>query len=142
MLSPGAYLQAYESEEGISNVGVENLRVIIKSPICDLLEPDVDHVYQLVATKNVLDAWIRDISAQDTIQSVDIGSGSKQVTVSNRNITHTVNQKRGPMFEDFWIAGATQVLVDHVKDTGCNTVYYETAAKKMSISGRPAKFVG
>ena len=124
--SPLPYLQTYSFPERISQVGVENLRVIAPQPP-PCLEPDKDHVYQLVVTHSVIDAWARNLTAQDTLQSVDIGNYSKQVTVSNVAITHTVDQKGDAKFEEFWIAGATQVLMEHVEDTALNTFFFSTS---------------
>jgi hypothetical protein len=79
-------------------------------------------------TYSVLNAWARNLAAQDTLQSVDIESYSKQVTVSNVAITHTVTQTDDAKFEEFYLAGATQVLMDTVSDVADNMFFFSTSS--------------
>jgi hypothetical protein len=123
----GAMLQAYTFSGRISQVGVENLRAIAPPPPDNLVPPTPS--YQLVVTYSVLDAWARNLIAQDTLQSVDIESYSKQVTVSNVEITHTVTQTADAKFEEFYLAGATQVLLDTVSDVADNLFFFSTSSE-------------
>ena len=122
----GATLQAYKFDGRISQVGVENLRAVAPVPATDLKPPVAS--YQLVVTYSVLNAWARNLTAQDTLQSIDIESYSKQVTVSNVSITHTVTQTDNAMFEEFYIQGATQVMMDTVSDVADETLFFATSA--------------
>ncbi len=122
----GATLQAYTFSGRISQVGVENLSAIAPAPPNDLVPPTPS--YQLVVTYSVLNAWARNLAAQDTLQSVDIESYSKQVTVSNVAITHTVTQTEDAKFEEFYLAGATQVLMDTVSDVADNMFFFSTSS--------------
>jgi hypothetical protein len=122
----GATLQAYTFSGRISQVGVENLSAIAPAPPNDLVPPTPS--YQLVVTYSVLNAWARNLAAQDTLQSVDIESYSKQVTVSNVAITHTVTQTDDAKFEEFYLAGATQVLMDTVSDVADNMFFFSTSS--------------
>jgi hypothetical protein len=76
----------------------------------------------------VLDAWARNLTAQDTLQSVDIQGYSKQVTVSNVNIAHTVTQTADAKFEEFYLAGATEVLFDTISDIADNMFFFSTSS--------------
>jgi hypothetical protein len=122
----GATLQAYTFTGRISQVGVESLRAIAPVPATNLVPPT--STYQLVATYSVLNAWARNLTAQDTLQSVDIDSYSKQVTVSNVAITHTVTQTDSAQFEEFYVAGATEVMMDTVSDIADNTYFFSTSS--------------
>lgn len=122
----GTTVQAYTFGGRISQVGVENLRAVAPVPANNLVPPTPS--YQLVVTFAVLNAWIRNLTAQDTLQSVDIESYSKQVTVNNVSITHTVTQTQSAKFMEFYIASATQVLMDTVSDTTNNMFFFSTSS--------------
>ncbi|MGP0021015.1 MAG: hypothetical protein ACLPHP_20770 [Candidatus Sulfotelmatobacter sp.] len=122
----GATLQAYTFSGRISQVGVENLRAIAPVPPNDLVPPTP--TYQLVVTYAVLNAWARNLTAQDTLQSVVIGDYSKQVTVRNVAIRHTVTQTANAEFEEFFIQGGTQVLMDTVSDVADDTFFFATSS--------------
>jgi hypothetical protein len=122
----GATLQAYTFSGRISQVGVEDLRAIAPVPPDDLVPPTPS--YQLVVTYSVLNTWARNLTAQDTLQSVDIENYSKQVTVSNVAITHTVTQTDDAKFEEFYVAHATQVLMDTVSDVADNMFFFSTSS--------------
>jgi hypothetical protein len=123
----GATVQAYTFNGRISQVGVENLRVIAPVPATDLVPPTPS--YQIAVTYSVLDAWVRNITAQDTLQSIDIDKYSKQVTVSDVALTHTVTQTSSAKFEEFFISRATQVLIDRVSDIADNTFFFATSSE-------------
>ena len=122
----GATLQAYTFSGRISQVGVENLRAIAPVPPNNLVPPTP--TYQLVVTYSVINAWIRNLAAQDTLQSVNIGDYSKQLTVRNVAIKHTVTQTDDAQFEEFFIAGGTQVLIDTVSDVADDTFFFATSS--------------
>ncbi len=137
----GATLQAYTFPERITQVGVENLRAIAPVPPTNLVPPTPS--YQLVVTYSVLNAWVRSLTAQDTLESIDIDSYSKQVTVSNVAITHTVTQTDDAKFEEFYISGATQVLMDTVSDAANNMIFFSTSSATQGPNVlRNGSFVG
>jgi hypothetical protein len=123
----GATVQAYTFPGRISQVGVENLRAIAPPPADNLVPPTPS--YQFVVTYSVINAWARNLTAQDTLQSVDIESYSKQVTVSNVSITHTVTQTANAKFMEFYIAGGTQVLMDTIGDVADNMFFFSTSSE-------------
>jgi hypothetical protein len=122
----GATLQPYTFSGRISQVGVENLRAVAPIPPTNLVPPTPS--YQLVVTYSVLNGWVRNLTAQDTLESIDIDSYSKQVTVSNVAITHSVTQTDDAKFEEFYISGATQVLMDTVSDVADNMIFFSTSS--------------
>jgi hypothetical protein len=137
----GATLQAYTFSGRISQVGVENLRAIAPVPPNNLVPPTP--TYQLVVTYSVINAWIRNLSAQDTLQSVNIGDYSKQVTVRNVAIKHTVTQTDDAQFEEFFLQSATQVLVDTVSDVADDTFFFATSSATQGPNVlRNARFEG
>jgi hypothetical protein len=123
----GATVQAFTFPTRISQVGVESLRVIAPVPSITLVPPVAS--YQLVVTYAVLNGWIRNITAQDPLQAIDIESWGKQITVSSVALTHTVTQTNSAKFEDYYINGATQVLMDTVSDTTDNMYFFSTSSE-------------
>jgi hypothetical protein len=137
----GATLQAYTFSGRISQVGVENLRAIAPVPANDLVPPTP--TYQLVVTYSVLNAWLLNLTAQDTLQSVNIGAYSKQMTVRNIAITHTVTQTDDAQFEEFFLQSATQVLIDTVSDVADDTFFFATSSATQGPNVlRNARFEG
>ncbi len=137
----GATLQAYTFSGRISQVGVEDLRAIAPAPPNNLVPPTP--TYQLVVTYSVINAWVRNITAQDTLQSVNIGSYSKQVTVRDVAIEHTVTQTDDAQFEEFFLQSATEVLVDTVSDVADDTFFFATSSATQGPNVlRNAKFEG
>jgi len=122
----GATVQAYTFSNRITQVGVENLREIAPVPATNLVPPTPS--YQLLETYSVLNAWARNLTAQDTLQSVVVDKYSKQVTVLNVAITHTVTQTDSAKFMEFYIQSATQVLMDTVSDTTNNMFFFSTSS--------------
>jgi hypothetical protein len=123
-----AKLQAYTFTSRISQVGVEDLREIAPVPATNLVPPLATNP-SLVVTYGVLNAWIQNLTAQDTLQSIDIEAYSKQVTVYNVAITHTVTQTASAQFEEFYInTGATEILMDTLSDVADDTYFFATSS--------------
>lgn len=134
-------VQAFTFPTRISQVGVENLRAIAPVPATNLVPPTAS--YQLVVTYAVLNAWIRNLTSQDALQAIDVEPYGKQVTVSNVAVTHTVTQTDSAKFEDFYVNGATQVLMDSVSDITDNMYFFSTSSETQGpIVLRNGSFAG
>jgi hypothetical protein len=136
---PGATLVSYTYAGRISQVGVESIQVIAPAVSGVVDTP----TYQLVTTSAVINAWVRNLAAQDTLQSVVIGTESKQVTVSNVAVTHTLTQTGTALFEEYSIAGATQVLMDTISAVADNEFFFVTSSATQGPNVlRNASFAG
>jgi len=124
---PGATVEAFTFPGRISQVGIEDLRVIAPVPSTTLVPPTAS--YQVAVTYAVLNGWIRNITAQDPLQAIDIEDWGKQITVSNVALTHTVTQTNDAKFEDYYINGATQILMDTVSDISDNMYFFSTSSE-------------
>jgi hypothetical protein len=120
-----ATLQRYAFTKRIHHVAVEHLRAVAPQPDNALVPPTA--TYQLAVSYAVKDAWMRDLAAVDTLQSVVIGDYSKQVTVKNIDIAHTITQTDNAMFMEFYISGATQVLMEDLTDIADHTLFFSTS---------------
>ncbi len=137
--TPGATLAPYTFTGRISQVGMENFSIIAPATLIPVGDP----TYQVVMTSAVINAWVRNIAAQDTLESVDINTESKQVTVNNVAITHTITQTGSDEFEDFYIASATQILMDTVSDSDDNMYFFATSSETQGPNVlRNATFIG
>ena len=122
----GGSVEAYTYPGRISQVGIEDFYVVAPAPPNNLVPPTPS--YQIVMTYAVINGWARNLTGLDTLESVDIETSGKQITVSNVSITHTVTQTDGAKFEDFYVNSSTQVLFDTVSDIANNIVYFGTSS--------------
>ena len=104
--APGATLVKYEFPGRISQVGVENLRVV--APARDV--PITDPQFTVLRMDAVLDSWARDIAIQETQNGIVIGSGAKRVTFERVRVVHSAPHSGAAAPADFSIAG-TQILL-------------------------------
>jgi hypothetical protein len=123
----GATVAAFTFASRIQNMGVENFRVITPVPATNLVPPTAS--YQLVTSYAVLNGWVRNLSAQDSLQAIVVDQWCKQFSVINVSLTHTVTQTDSAKFEDFYINGATQVLMDGISDTANNMYFFSTSSE-------------
>jgi hypothetical protein len=119
-------VQTYSFSGRVNNVGIENLRVVAPAPYNTLVPPSP--TYQLLVSYSVSNAWARNLVAVDTLQTVNIGSYSRQMTISNVSNTHTVAQLDSAEFMDYYIAGGTQILMDTVSDYVDNLYFFSTSS--------------
>jgi hypothetical protein len=119
-----AAVQAFTFTSRITNAGVENFRVIAPVPATDLMPPTAS--YQLVVTYALMNGWVRNLTAQDPLEAIDIEPWGKQITVSDISLTHTVTQAGSAKFEDYFINQATQVVMDTVTDATNSMIYFAT----------------
>lgn len=121
---PGASLVKCEASGGISQVGIESLKILGRPQSVTISEAH-DAAIRL---SGVTDAWVRDVTVADTVNSVGIGGGSRRITVENMNISHSVATKGAAKPADF-SADGSQVLIDRCSDTGDNLFYFVTGAR-------------
>ena len=96
----------------ISQVGVEHLTVIAHPVNVDITEPQ----YTGLSMSAVIDAWIQDVTFQDTQNTVTISSTVRQTTFDRVSVKHTVaHTGDGPA--DFALSG-TQLLASGCSVTG------------------------
>jgi len=131
VLGQSASVLQYSYTGRISNVGLEYVRVIAPAinngGLGDVVN---DPSYQLVTMQAVIDSWVHDVIAQDTLESIEIGTqtnpNAKRITVSDVDISHTVTQSgTGALFEELSVWG-TQVLFDTIKSTADNQFFFST----------------
>lgn len=123
-LSPPASVIKRVSSGAISQAGVEGLRIVAPPQAVEISEPH----HKALRTSWVSDVWARDLAIEDTVNSVQVGGGSRRVTVENVRITHTVATKGAAKPMDFSTDG-TQVLFNRCSGNGDNIFYFVTGGR-------------
>ena len=108
----------------ISDVGVENLRIVSPPQPVTIAEPH----HQAIGINGAEDAWLKDIAIEDTVDSVTIGSKAKRVTVANVSVQHSVATKGAAKPADFAI-DCSQILFDRCSGRGNNLFYFMTRSR-------------
>lgn len=114
----GASVVKVEDSGQITNVGVENFRLIAPARHVTLSEKSFNGL-QLNGT---VDAWVRNLRIIDTTEAVGVGKDSRRVTVEGVDVTQSVPIVGAAKPADFSING-TQVLVDRCSATGGSVFY-------------------
>ncbi len=121
---PGGSVVKCAPGDRISQVGVENLRIVSPPQKVGITEPQ----YQALKMNNLVDAWARDIDIEDTVNSVSIGKFARRVTMAKVSINHTVATSGAAKPADFGCDGS-QILYHHCSCTGNNVFYFATGAE-------------
>jgi hypothetical protein len=121
---PGGMVVKCTIEGGISQAGIESLRILAPPQPVEISQRH----HQAVRLNGVTDAWLRDLVIEDTVNSVGIGNRAKRITVERVNLRHTVPTKGAAKPADFSASGS-QVLFDRCEATGDNIFYFVTGAK-------------
>jgi hypothetical protein len=121
---PGGSIVKCTVEGRISQVGIENLRIVSPPQPVEISERH----HQAIRLNGVCDAWLRDISIEDTVNSVGIGGSARRITVRNVEIRHSVATKGAAKPADFSTSGS-QVLFDRCSATGDSLFYFVTGAR-------------
>ncbi len=121
---PGASVVKVAASNRISNVGVENLRIVSPPQVVTINQRH----HQAIRLSEVNDGWVRDVAIEDTVNSVNLGASARRVTVEKVSIKHRVATEGAAKPADF-TAGGTQLLFDRCSATGSNIFYFVTGAR-------------
>jgi len=121
---PGGSMVKCTIDGRTSQTGVENLRIISPPQTEGIDQPE----YHAIKMNNVVDAWMKDVDLEDTVNSVTIDNSAKRITVENVSINHSVATKGAAKPADFTGSGA-QLLFDHCSSQGDNLFYFVTGGE-------------
>lgn len=105
----------------ISQVGIEDLRFVAPPRSIALGEP----AFGGASIQDVADAWMRDVTFQDTTNGVGINAGSERVTLLECAVEQSVPVTSAAKPADFATNGS-QILFDRCTGSGNNTFYIVT----------------
>jgi hypothetical protein len=111
---PTGTLSHYTWSGRISQVGMENLKIVA---------PPVTSGYASITIDNVSDSWLRNIAIQDGVNCVSLSKDTKQMTLDNVFISHTVVSTASAAPSDFAVTG-TQILLNKCQTAGTGSWAY------------------
>ena len=114
----GASVIKVENSGQITNVGVENFRLIAPARHVTLSEKPFNGLQM----NGTVDGWVRNLRIIDTTEAVGMGRDARRVTVQGVDVTQSVPIVGSAKPADFSING-TQILVDRCSATG-DSVFY------------------
>lgn len=109
----------------IAHIGVENLKIVAPARSITLGEPEYDGVF----FENVVDSWIRKVTAEDATNPFSINLGTERITVVECNVQRNIPVKGAAKPFDY-SANGSQILFDRCTGTGDNTYYFATQARQ------------
>jgi hypothetical protein len=118
----GATVVKIISEGVLSQVGVENLRVISPPRVVTITERS----NKAINISRTQDSWLKNLEIVNTVNS--IGIGGNRITVQNVRIMHTVATEGSAKPADF-TAGGRQILFDRCSVKGDNLFFFVTGAR-------------
>ena len=121
---PGATLVRIDPLARIDEVGVESLRITAPPRSVEITDPN----FSAVRINSAQDVWLRDVSVDETVNSVAVGRQVRRATVRRVSIRHTTRTKGAAAPSDF-SCDASQVLFDRCTVTGSGLFYFSTGAK-------------
>jgi hypothetical protein len=122
--STGATLVKYEPVGGISQVGIESLRIV--SPP-QAVEITAAH-YSGIHLNELSDAWVRDVALENMVGSIQVGGGAKRVTLEQISMKHETPTKGAAKPADLAVDG-TQTLIHRCTGNGADIFYFVTGAR-------------
>jgi hypothetical protein len=113
---PGPTLVQYTFPGRISQVGVENLRMV--APAQDV--PISGAQYTVLLMDAVIDGWARDIDVRETQNGIVIGASAKRITLDSVRIVHAMPHSGAAAPADFSLSG-TQIFLNRCSVLGEGT---------------------
>src|SRR5260370_7313528 len=115
---PGGSIIKFTFAGRIAQVGVEHLSVTAPAADVDISMPQ----FQALSMNTVINVWGQDLIVHYTDTSISIGGGTKQITLDNVTITHSLafTHSAGPA--DFGISG-TRILLNKCSSKGNTGVW-------------------
>ena len=114
----GATVVKIEQTGQISQVGVENLRLVAPARSVSLNDKPFNGL-QMAGTE---DSWVRNLRIVDTTEAIGIGKTARRVTVERVDVTQSIPIVGAAKPADF-SANGTQILFDRCTAKGDNVFY-------------------
>lgn len=117
----GASVVKVEESGDITNVGVEDLRLVAPARKVTLS----DKAFKGLQIDGTVDGWVHNVEMVDTTEAVGIGKSARRITVENVRVTQSVPIEGSAKPADFSLNG-TQILVDRCSAVGDSVFYIAT----------------
>lgn len=109
----------------ISNVGIEDMRIVAPKRTISLDDPAFDGL----AMKDAVDSWVQSVATEETTNSIHINSGTERITVLKCDVVQHV-PVTSPARPFDYSANGSQILFDRVTGSGDHTFYFSTQARQ------------
>lgn len=120
----GAEVLKVEQQGMIERDGLESLHMAAPPR-----SPDFHgELFQAAQLKDVRDAWVRDLTVDDTTEGVEVGANTQRVTVEDVAFHHTTTVTSAAEPADLALRGG-QILVLRCSSTGNDEFYVITGAR-------------
>lgn len=124
---PGVTVVGYRFPGRIEQVGLEGVRVV--APLVDPPPPIDQPLYTLLAVTAVSDGWVRDVTAVETENSVDLGPTVRRFTIDGLTLRRSVAATATAGYPLEVRVGGTQILVLRSAIQGDNLYTYTTVSR-------------
>jgi len=120
-----AVVRRVELSGQISQVGVEDLRIVAPKRRIALGEPEFDGL----TMDDAVDSWVQSVALEETTNGVHINLGTERITVLKCEVVQHVAVTSSAKPFDFSSNGS-QILFDRCTGSGDNTFYFATQARQ------------
>jgi hypothetical protein len=122
---PGADLVHYTFAGRISEVGVEHLRVAAPDTSVAISQAQ----FQLLSMDAVVDAWVKDVATENTVNSLSVGPTCKRVTIEDFDFSRTSVADGSAGYPLEITLEGTQTLVQRARVVGANVYTFATGGR-------------
>ena len=120
----GAEVVKVEVTGAIEQDGIESLHIAAPARATDFH----GELYQAAELKDVRDAWVRNLTVDDTTEGIDVGDNTLRITVEDVAFHHTATVTSAAKPADFALRGG-QILVLRASSEGNDEMYVITGAR-------------
>jgi hypothetical protein len=122
---PGVTITKVAFPGRITQVGLESLRVVAPASSTPIDEGQ----FQILTMHAVQDAWVKDVAAQDTTNSVSLDNTTKRITVEQFDYTRTTPANGSSGYPLELTINGTQILVHKGSMKGDNIYTWSTGGR-------------
>jgi hypothetical protein len=122
---PGPDVVRYSFAGRITEVGVEHLRVVAPDTSTAISQAQ----FQVLSVDAAADSWVRDVAAENTVNSLSVGATCKRITVEDFSFSRTSVADGSAGYPLEITLEGTQTLVQRSQVVGANVYTFATGGR-------------
>lgn len=122
---PGPSVVRYSFAGRITEVGVEHLRVVAPDTSTAISQAQ----FQVLSVDAAADSWVRDVAAENTVNSLSVGATCKRITVEDFDFSRTSVADGSAGYPLEITLEGTQTLVQRSQVVGANVYTFATGGR-------------
>lgn len=122
---PGADVVRYSFAGRITEVGVEHLRVVAPDTSTAISQAQ----FQVLSIDAAADSWVRDVTAENTVNSLRVGATCKRITIEDFAFSRTSVADGSAGYPLEITLEGTQTLVQRAQVIGANVYTFATGGR-------------